>query len=518
MYKDNYNNIMKRLIIYLFIGIQIASLISCQKELVQTACPSNDLSFNPAEQFSIILSKAVLNDSELRRFIKEEALYQFDNDYDVFYPWIKDKIVYRDYSFRDILSKYDSDNVLNRIEKELPLLNIYIPDWSWLGAFSVNSWDLTDTDIIISYDYGNIDHPIIYNGSFMGYLESGLFPTFPVMIVKNNERMTVTSATRSGDYCYDYSEDVFKPNNDTRVEIETTYIYPATAPGSNFVNASSFSKKCPESVAGWNEYGLDTFGAQRNFVYYNIPKGSTVGTSQNPKIREGIVAIRLNNYNCLESGETNDPKLNQITKKDTDFPSTDDILNAIWSDGQLEIQLYATTVKNDEIIVLNSNSIPVKGKDIFDISKIQRDFYHKTLFSKRKYVYIPDKNNLLPKWYYLTTPLKFKQWNPSESSTIINIHAYEVDESYTVDVTENFKKQKGLKITGKIGDKLNFDFDFGAKEYNVANKYTIKKESDSLGETQIHFDDYIIRSASSNTFELEYYSTSDLDFIMVPLK
>ena len=44
-------------------------------------------------EFAKILSKAVSNEPSLRSFIKAEALKQFDKDYDVFYPFVKDQVI-----------------------------------------------------------------------------------------------------------------------------------------------------------------------------------------------------------------------------------------------------------------------------------------------------------------------------------------------------------------------------------------------------------------------------------------
>lgn len=45
------------------------------------------------EIFAKALSAAVYQHGEMRSFIKDEALKQFDKDYDVFYPFVKDKEV-----------------------------------------------------------------------------------------------------------------------------------------------------------------------------------------------------------------------------------------------------------------------------------------------------------------------------------------------------------------------------------------------------------------------------------------
>ncbi len=54
------------------------------------------------KKFAKVLSKAISDNSALRSFIKEESLKQFDNDYDVFYPFVKHKIVSGKQTFREI--------------------------------------------------------------------------------------------------------------------------------------------------------------------------------------------------------------------------------------------------------------------------------------------------------------------------------------------------------------------------------------------------------------------------------
>ena len=41
-------------------------------------------------KFAKLLSQAASSNVEVRSFLKKEALAQFDNDYDIFYPMIKD--------------------------------------------------------------------------------------------------------------------------------------------------------------------------------------------------------------------------------------------------------------------------------------------------------------------------------------------------------------------------------------------------------------------------------------------
>ena len=151
------------------------------------------------------------------------------------------------------------------------------------------------------------------------------------------------------------------------------------------------------------------------------------------------------------------------------------------------------------------------------ISVIKLNFYHKTPFTAREYVYLPQTKDLVPKWYYLPTPLKFEKWDP-EKATYMNIHAYEVDGKKDKQVDETIKTQKGITLSAKIGDKYQFSFNSDSATTEKVIHYIEHQDSDDLGSYTIHFDDYVIRKESSSNYELNVYSTANLDFILVPCK
>jgi len=492
----------------------IVLLVACNKENPTVSSTEND-SIEVKTEFVKILSKAVSNSEDVRAFIKSQALQKFDKDYDVFYPFVKDLEVAEGVTFRQCLLAYTTESTLSRIEDKLPLLNISVPAWEWLGGFDVNSWDTSDSDIVVGYEDGKSTHSIYQDGELVDEVESDLLPTFPTIIVKNNERMKLVSpATKAEAYTYDFSDDAFRPTN-TKVTPTVSYVYLTTTPGSNYVDTASFASLCPEAVTAWNEYGDDTYSAQRSYIYFGLRKGETIGVL-NPKIRESVLAIRLNTTTCIDD---DDPTVSSVTKKNSDYSSESALLDALWSDGQFEIKLYATTIDSTgSMKVLNENVIPVSGQEIFDLSVVKRTFYHKTTVSARKYVYKPSVDDLQPKWYYLPTPLKFNSWNPVKESTIFNIHAYEVDGTTEKTVTETIKKQNGITITGNVGSYGTININTGSKTDDSTITYTIKEGSDDLGSYEVHFDDYVIRSESNGQYELAYYSTAQLDFILVPLK
>lgn len=81
-------------------------------------------------EFATILSKAIYNNMDVRKFIKENALKRFDENYDVLYYSVKDESI-NDKSFRDILIDYSSEKEIKEIERNVPLLNILVPEISF---------------------------------------------------------------------------------------------------------------------------------------------------------------------------------------------------------------------------------------------------------------------------------------------------------------------------------------------------------------------------------------------------
>ena len=130
---------MKKIIICFFSFISAMSVFSCTKDMANDNELSVSVSDSPQKAFAEVLSTAVFENQSLRDFIKSEALKQFDKDYDVFYPYVKNMEVEKNKTFRDYLLDYTDENSLTDIERAIPKLNILVPDWSWIGCFSINS-------------------------------------------------------------------------------------------------------------------------------------------------------------------------------------------------------------------------------------------------------------------------------------------------------------------------------------------------------------------------------------------
>ncbi|MBQ0078247.1 MAG: hypothetical protein KBS55_06460 [Bacteroidales bacterium] len=472
------------------------------------------------ESFAKILSKAVSENEPLRAFIKEEAQRKFDRNYDVFYPFIINAEVEPGRTFREVLLTYSDEYTLTSIENAAPLLNVFVPDWSWLGAFSILTWDTSSDDIAVSIadESVNDSHIIIQGGQKVGSLPNGSFPVTPTLIVKSNHRMRVVGqSTKSGSFKYDYANEAFNPANTKARDYEISYLYPATDPSSNIVEAESFEDMFPEAVQGWEEYGYGPTSCQRKMIYYGIHNGDSLGV-QNIHMRESIMAICLRlTSGCMDN--SSDPKLRQVSKEGETGYSAEQLKTLLWSSGQFVIQFVANVIDNNnqtKSLISSTPTVVAEGYKLFDITKIKRTFYHKTWFKPRLYEYVAEVRDLAPKWYYLPTPLVFDRWDPCGDSNIINVSIFEQDSGNNTTVTAPAKKQRALSFSVELPDSLKFSFNWSSNIENTTQTYTRTADADSLGCASISFIDYVVRSATDSTYTLNTYSTGMIDFIVVP--
>ena len=222
------------------------------------------------EEFAVILSKAVADNEPLRFFIKEQALLCFDNDYDVFYPMAKTSRVSGEHTFRDILLQYCDENELDSIELSLPKLTILVPDFSWVdsGCFSINAWDPGNPQIAVGFDDRGDKHPIYCSGELVCEMPKDAFPSFPTLIVKDNERIQSVIATKAGSVEYSFVDPAFDGSNTKAVtkgglwgDVDEV-LDNDEDPGDNLVSevgntisASELSAISPRTIAAYNQFG-----------------------------------------------------------------------------------------------------------------------------------------------------------------------------------------------------------------------------------------------------------------------
>lgn len=473
------------------------------------------------DEFSRILSMAVEDNYDLRVFLKEEALRQFDKNYDIFYPFVKDKEITHEITFREALLRYTTPERLNKIEAACPLLNILIPDWSWIGGFSAELWDVTDDFATVSpYNENREDHVLIHKGDSIMTLKDSQFPNFPILLVNNSKRIRIVEGTtKSSAPSYEYVNKCFDNSSAPMTKRSwhyTTVDYPIEGT-SDFV---PFDEISPILIQSYNEFKLDTpdGACQRDYVYFGMDKHNTNCGEYHNYIRERFYRFKVNTnaiYNVI-SDQTEDPSLHEkitITGKKNDL-SNDELFERIWNDGSFVFQ-FDVFIGNGESNVLNeSYTYPVYGKDLFDLSKVHCKYLHQTTFARGWYIYTFEPEDLVPKWVVFKDPIFLPEWNIADQSNTICIYASEFDTSkakewedtQTFKYSQNFSWKLDGEISGK--DKVNYKLGFGLNGGNVNEKsetvrvkYTTTETSENIGHVHIPYVGKILKNPSTKVID-----------------
>ena len=486
-------------------------------------------------KFARILSKAVSGSVEVRRFLKDEALKQFDNDYDVFYPYVKDKVVQGSQTFRDILLSYcDSDKELEQVEQAQPLLTILVPDLTLFWEFDASKWDVYDEEVAVLCREDK-DNTLYENGEAIGQMETGDIPAFPCLVVKTNERLRVnTSVTRAdGGVSYEFVSDAFDGSKrapqtrhwDADIDLEPQEDLDA------YVSGSSLS---PSIIQAYREF-KDVFNAcHRDYIYYGMTKDKKEGTL-NRRIREKIwrfCVSPLAYQTISNSNDTEDPGLQNTTQEKRQL-TNEEILQRIWTDGNFEFQFKVYVGK--EGVETSADGGPyftVKPQDLYSLGKVHLHHKNGTAFRHQKNFYTVDVDNLCAKWVYTDnlisgtkTNCVFSQpWNLYDTSSIFYIWVEEVDPSGSITTTQTVENKYEVKssFTTTTGDpeKGQVKVEYGTTHTSAVTQTvqkTVNIGSDQLGRLNLSFDDPVIIGEKSGTYRLYSPSTGTVQVTFLPL-
>ena len=486
------------------------------------------------KKFAKALSKAVSNSLDVRKFLKAEAVAQFDNDYDIFYPLVKNKIVYDNQSLRDILLSYCKDeNELVQIEQSLPLLNILVPDLSLFWDFNAEKWNVDDKEVsVICRD--DKDNTLYENGENIGKMTTGDIPDFPCLVVKNNERMKVSSVkTRSGEATYEFLSDAFdgsKRKLQTRHYEEDINLQP-TEDLEAYVNGSEIMSSVKDA---WNEFKNVPNAYQRDYIYYGITKEHKPGTL-NRYIREKLYRFRIaaNAYSAIND-PTQDPTL-QDTQKNKGYLTNEEIIQKIWTDGNFEFHFKSYISGEDSKEAMEAKlTFTINPRDAFSLEKIHLKHKNSTAFRQSKNFYTVDAKNLRSKWIYPEKSDKNADdlvftlpWDLYNKSLSIFMFVEEWDKGQTItqekSVVSEFINKADFSIEGSgsigkvsLSTKLGYGF---SHTKTVSNKATIQTtvESDPLGTLYFQYNDPIIRDEINGTYKLYNVSSGSVVATLLPV-
>jgi hypothetical protein len=297
--------------------MQVCIVLTCIIPLSLTSCKKTiqgeqlDLSLNKTsavkdavslenqnllkEEFASLLSNVIKNDKETRLFLKEEAIKQFDLDYDILYHLIKDKKISNNESLHDKLLKYSNDKDLGKIESQFPLLTIFIPELP--GGFSAETWDIEN-------DIPAISTAIISDGKVTFHTSDGNLktaeakhiPGFRLLVLKDCERVQLEqtalkqqnsesgSRLSSSNFNYRFISDAFNGNiNKLNKGGMTT--------NSECVNCGLDPKVETSYWLGVNNSASALW--QRDYVYYTISPTSPNGPLDT-RYQEHLTSIKFN--------------------------------------------------------------------------------------------------------------------------------------------------------------------------------------------------------------------------------
>lgn len=508
--------------------------VSLSKKEMQSDAPV--LTTTEAQlKFAKILSSAVSKNVEVRNFLKKEALAQFDNDYDVFYPFVKNKIVANSQSFRDILLSYcENDNELTQIEQSQILLNILVPDLTLFGDFCAKSWNTDDKEIAVICRDDNAN-TLYENGEKIGYLKVGDIPAFPCLVIKNNERMKVSNAnTRSGETTYEFANDAF--DGSTR-EAQTRHSeYDQNLEETQVLDKYINGSELPSIVKdAWTEFKNTPNAYQRDNIYYGITKANKPGFL-NRNIREKLYRFRVNYkaFGKISNTDDTDFKLVETTQAKR-YLTNEEILQRVWTGGNFEFRFKTYIAGEDGTAAMeNMLTFSVSARDVFSIEKVHVKHKNSTLFRESKNTYSVNPDNLRSKWIY-PEKLEVKRdnqvfllpWDLYNKSLTIYLFAEEYDPSGTKKETKTIVNEfasKGnfeLSGGGSIGPvnltaKAGYGFS-STKTVTSSTEVTTTLGSDNLGTLSFLFYDPIIRAESNGTYKLYDVSSGDMEATLLPM-
>lgn len=432
------------------------------------------------EEFAAVLSKVVTGSEEVRAFFKDEALKQFDRDFDVFYPYVKDHKFSSGETLREMLVANETyEGQIETIERAVPKLTVLIPSYSWIGenSFDVHTWDTADNHLCVGFDDRALEHSLYYDGEMMGTLAADAIPSFPVMIVKSNERMKVSISTKGGENTYSFADPAFDGSSygeETKGYWEG-YIYNASPKEDDlfsltgdFISQEELDGINPDVIKAYKEFSTgSTAGVQRDYIYYGMKKNFTQPGTLNRNMRDMLYRFRLTPaamFFCADAPVGNnrpgDPALNtQFWTGRDDRPDFAHAAPRFWADGSFEMRLeFYQAYPGSGAACIGTIALSLAPSEIMRINKIaytyEQNFWGNNWSSYRitrddvesKWYYPGDKNNPLP---VINSP-----WNLAVASDNLYMRVYEFDASGTTTIKKGKTFKQSWSVTANVSGEL----------------------------------------------------------------
>ncbi|MCR4770105.1 MAG: hypothetical protein K5874_07865 [Bacteroidaceae bacterium] len=528
-------------------------LINDEKDALSNFDLVNELDNNELmNQFGLALSKVTFENQEVREFLKEEAISQFDKNYDILWVKVKDEKI-GNKTLRDILVEQTSEAFISQIEEKVPQLNVLFPKIAMFGIEpeKYNSED-NELPVVVPNESCNL---VYFDGECADTIQFGDVPDFNVLVINENSRVIVNNDTKTKgvsksysfiDPAFDGSNTNIKTKADINIRDErfTTVITNS--------NANIMGKKVVEAYSLFNNLDRNSDNSvylQRDYLYYGLTPSQQTGVLKtgvkdyitfieiNPKAYFNIADQNPGSYKIGENISSdilygdpiirnldNNTGTSQISRKKKDY-TFQEIINELWTKGVYNIKVEIISSTSNRSMV---TYIPVKPEEIWFFN-LDRKYRHPTFFKHHsKYTYTINPNNFTSRTYFLDNPIPLGNWDLSKESLYKYILFSEEDlgmeisdeRSYEMTFAESFKFTDNLKI-GLGLDTIKADNTTGIETSNSnTRKETIKitrkynQSSDDLGSAEIYFYDPIVYEYISQIqfFTIPNYNTGIVKF------
>ena len=488
-------------LVYLSVASCNESLNDIDKNVVSaTFLEQSESNLILKQKFSSALVKVLGQNEEVRSLIKEEALKQIDFDYDVLYCLIKDKQLKNGVTLEEYLEKYLTSDELKCIHKQLPTLTLFVPTLPE-NSFSVHSWNTIDELPAVAVKVSdNNDVKIYYGNGETEVFPADIIPGFPVVVVKENERIV-----RNGEILSKTVSENIEETNLIFVDEIFNNLH-----GKDLVNTKTRANRPDRPVPlpkvdnpedylpanmkkTYEAYKIykNTTGWQRDYIYYGI----TPTTDKGPfdyNMKEFLVGFELMGdalgfYRKI-ADQDGDPQ-SSIPIGGV-LPANSSIIT--WTEGEYEFKVTTYVGSKSTIGTEYKSFFRLKPDQLFR-AEVERVISRPGMPGYTVYKLVGLKSKRVD----LDLPLF--EWDLENYGATIKIAIEEVDgqETEVNSISSSIEFATNFGFDASFGEKVKFGVKFGStiKEVlNVSNTITKTLGGDELGEVIINFADPVVIS------------------------
>ncbi|MBL3657641.1 hypothetical protein [Fulvivirga sediminis] len=449
--KNNNYSIMKNIYTILFCFL---ILCACREDNeLANFDSSNANSFNyKFESISGVLAD-LMKDSNVRKYMKKRSLEKFDGDYNVLFQDLLSVSTLTGETVKQKLNK-ENPQILSAIMTQ-PLLTLLVPS---LHKFSADNWD-TENDPLPLIAFSKENNEIYYTAADgFSFTQSIEFrPTFPVIILKQNENLVLSHNAQNNMMSYNSNDFNYSYITNPLVDIRDNYNS----------NKREMLQPDPKVLAAYtkalNNPTCNTC-YQKDYIYYDISPSDEINRGEfNKNYTEAITSLKVESYNVLET-------------------ITDD-----WTEGNLELHFNIFFIGASDQLSVTTKTFILDPENLYNTE-------YETICKEFPFP-IPGKEYCFEKEvekvaieYIFNPAIQIVPWDMQLYGDRWHIQVEEYDPSTQITRTVSAETTKGSNFEAEVGADIFKIVKIGAglgsnststKSSNMQVTYTT--ESDQLG-------------------------------------